>query len=382
MYILRKLRAFRQLCSRETWLAGLLFLMIFGLPAATSAYSSDGSDGPFHPTGNVTLDLPEDGVFNFTSITINNGITVKFNRNAGNTPVFLLATEAVIINGTINISAWAQTGGPGGGNGGDAGLDGPTDGTDGFGPSPGLGGPKWSHAGGGGGMATAGTEAVRHTADPPAPGGSAIPFPEPLTGGSGGGGGGGWCWYGCGDGSHGGGGSGAIVVSTPSTLTIGGKILANGANGGTAYANGFGFAAPGGGGSGGVIDLWANALTLEEDGILQAKGAIGGNICTNAASSEANGGMGYVRIQAGQIYLHGTIDAQLVIMPPPCEGDFDGDGDVDGSDLAVFAADFGRTDCATGDPCEEDFDDDGDVDGSDLAVFAADFGRTDCPVCP
>ena len=29
----------------------------------------------------------------------------------------------------------------------------------------------------------------------------------------------------------------------------------------------------------------------------------------------------------------------------PCEGDFDGDGDVDGSDLAIFAADFGRTDC-------------------------------------
>ena len=28
-----------------------------------------------------------------------------------------------------------------------------------------------------------------------------------------------------------------------------------------------------------------------------------------------------------------------------CEGDFDGDGDVDGSDLAIFAADFGRTDC-------------------------------------
>jgi len=62
-----------------------------------------------------------------------------------------------------------------------------------------------------------------------------------------------------------------------------------------------------------------------------------------------------------------------------CEGDFDGDSDVDGSDLATFAADFGRTDCS-GD-CEGDFDNDGDVDGSDLAVFAADFGRTDCPVC-
>lgn len=32
-------------------------------------------------------------------------------------------------------------------------------------------------------------------------------------------------------------------------------------------------------------------------------------------------------------------------------------------------------------PCEGDFDKDGDVDGSDLAVFAADFGRTDCPPC-
>jgi len=30
-----------------------------------------------------------------------------------------------------------------------------------------------------------------------------------------------------------------------------------------------------------------------------------------------------------------------------CEGDFDCDGDVDGSDLAIFAADFGRTDCGT-----------------------------------
>ena len=65
-----------------------------------------------------------------------------------------------------------------------------------------------------------------------------------------------------------------------------------------------------------------------------------------------------------------------------CEGDFDNDGDVDGSDLAVFAEDFGRTDCGTGEPCEGDFDDDNDVDGSDLAVFAADFGRTDCPDCP
>jgi hypothetical protein len=62
-----------------------------------------------------------------------------------------------------------------------------------------------------------------------------------------------------------------------------------------------------------------------------------------------------------------TIDIYVKIA-----GDFNGDGNIDGSDLAVFAADFGRTDCS-GD-CEGDFDNDRDVDGNDLAVFAADFG--------
>ena len=68
----------------------------------------------------------------------------------------------------------------------------------------------------------------------------------------------------------------------------------------------------------------------------------------------------------------------------PCDGDYEPDGDVDGSDLAVFAADFGRTDCSN--DCEGDFNSDDDVDGSDLAVFVSDlavfvkdFGRTDCP---
>ena len=70
---------------------------------------------------------------------------------------------------------------------------------------------------------------------------------------------------------------------------------------------------------------------------------------------------------------------QVIITTKPCEGDFNKDGDVDGSDLALFAADFGRTDCDSSPECEGDFDHDNDVDGSDLAVFAADFGRTDCP---
>jgi subtilisin family serine protease len=79
-------------------------------------------------------------------------------------------------------------------------------------------------------------------------------------------------------------------------------------------------------------------------------------------------------VTEGRLNLYNSLTSAA-----PCEGNFDPDGDVDGSDLAVFAADFGRTNCDVGDPCEGDFDTDNDVDGSDLAVFAADFGRTDCP---
>ncbi|KXJ41742.1 MAG: hypothetical protein AXA67_03870 [Methylothermaceae bacteria B42] len=64
---------------------------------------------------------------------------------------------------------------------------------------------------------------------------------------------------------------------------------------------------------------------------------------------------------------------------PPCTGDFDNDGDVDGSDLKVFNAEFGRNNCSTSSPCKGDFDNDGDVDGTDLNKFNLDFGRNDCP---
>lgn len=49
-----------------------------------------------------------------------------------------------------------------------------------------------------------------------------------------------------------------------------------------------------------------------------------------------------------------------------CEHDVTGDGDVDGSDLAVFSDKYGG----------------GLVDGEDLAAFAAYFGNTDCLVEP
>jgi len=71
-----------------------------------------------------------------------------------------------------------------------------------------------------------------------------------------------------------------------------------------------------------------------------------------------------------------SIPGALRAFAPGCEGDFDGDGDVDGSDLAVFTDAFGSSDEVA------DLDGDGYVDESDLAAFAAEFGRTDCPICP
>jgi hypothetical protein len=76
-----------------------------------------------------------------------------------------------------------------------------------------------------------------------------------------------------------------------------------------------------------------------------------------------------------------TISSIESIPIPPCEGDFDGDRDVDESDLTIFAFVYGITDCNWWPPlCVCDFDDDDDVDGGDLSVFNADFGRTDCPL--
>ena len=64
-----------------------------------------------------------------------------------------------------------------------------------------------------------------------------------------------------------------------------------------------------------------------------------------------------------------------------CEGDFEGDSDVDGTDAFKVKQDFFRKDCDTNPPCNGDFECDGDVDGTDAVKFKADFFREDCPSC-
>ena len=90
------------------------------------------------------------------------------------------------------------------------------------------------------------------------------------------------------------------------------------------------------------------------------------------------------------IYGYGKINAHKAVTAVTwCEGDFDCDTDVDGTDTATFKVDYGRSiyrnPCTAEHPCNGDFDCDNDCDGSDAALFKSDFGRSaynnSCPVC-
>ena len=63
-----------------------------------------------------------------------------------------------------------------------------------------------------------------------------------------------------------------------------------------------------------------------------------------------------------------------------CEGNFDTDVDVDGTDASRFKTDFGRSKiqnpCTNASTCNGDFDCDQDVDGTDASLFKKDFGRS------
>jgi hypothetical protein len=72
-----------------------------------------------------------------------------------------------------------------------------------------------------------------------------------------------------------------------------------------------------------------------------------------------------------------------------CEGNFNCDYDVDGTDLSIFKTNFGRSSlnnpCINENPCKGDFDCDGDCDGTDASIIKTDFGRSatfnTCPFC-
>ncbi|MBU0964872.1 MAG: hypothetical protein KKA54_00700 [Proteobacteria bacterium] len=310
--------------------------VLFPAPANADMVS-DGSDGPFHPLQNTVIDLAGQNVFNFTTITIPDGVKVSFINTIGSVPVYFLATDDIVIDGTLDASGGSSAG-PGGYVGGLGGLDG-APGQPGFGPGGGYGG-IYRHPGGGSSFATTGTETkidgCLSEILPPAP---PVPYEQDLfEGGSGGGGGGGGA-YGV-DGCKGGSGGGAVYLSTPWTISIEGNVYARGANGVNCYTSALcGIrGGPGGGGSGGMIRLSADTIILEPDGVLNCIGGKGGVRSLDATLTPygGNGGYGYIAIKAPHLDLSGDILGALILND--CVVDFDNDADIDGVDASRMAA--------------------------------------------
>lgn len=296
--------------------------------AQTFNSGSTGALGPLTVTsGTVTLTTPPDGVFNYTTITIGGGATVRFTRNGANSPITLLATgDVTITNATIDVSGanggaagFGQTfvapnggvGGPGGFNGG-AGANGivANAGGTGLGPGGGGGSTVTNGAGnqrgaGGAGFVTngtvdsGGTQGTTGTAGPAYGAGTLLP----LIGGSGGGGGG--AIFGQ-TGGGGGGGGGAIIIASSGTIALNGgsaQIFARGGVGASGFGNGG--VSSGAGGSGGAVRLVATNITSTNGPQILVTGGGGG------ANSGA-GSAGRVRVEA----FTNSLGANYGAVPP------------------------------------------------------------------
>lgn len=311
-------------------------------PCLGQAFSSGstGADGAFNPAVNKPLQLPPSGIFNFTSVNIPAGVTVKVLRNAANTPVVILATSDVTIAGTLDVNGQdapgigaAGTGDVGDdgqpGKGGVGGFDGGKGGAPniigfggaGLGPGggdPGVllsmtycynyypaatGGAGGGFGGPGGGVGETpydcpqGTPPWRYQPGRSLAYGSSLLLP--LIGGSGGGGGGGGVTF---AGGGGGGGGGAILIASSAAVNISGALIVNGGAGASVAGGGTG--GTGGGGSGGAIRIMASTIT--GNGTISAAGGAAGGGQTAYFPSQSNsnagpGAAGRIRLEADTI---------------------------------------------------------------------------------
>lgn len=323
------------------------FLLGINAYAGNFVSGSTGTDGAFAPISDITVQLPENGIFNFTTVNIPAGVTVKFQRNVTNTPVYILATGDVNIAGTIDVSGESgmngNTGSTGpiyGGKGGPGGFDGGYGGEPastgviakasgtGLGPGGSMGGNNaciMSYNDSRGcvvhllsgqagsyssqGVFTYNTQMVSQTFGTGNIYGTSNV--QPLIGGSGGGGGS----YGSSlnqYGGSGGGGGGAILIASSGMINITGNIKANGGVGG--YGEGYesytGYSSwasrnLGGGGSGGAIKLIANNLIIS--GLLSAMGN------NNGYSQSSNG---RIRLETHNLSLSGSISPSPSVSTP------------------------------------------------------------------
>ena len=353
----------RKPTAREARRLGGLCVATLGAASAQAAFNSGSTDadGALNPTVNTEIQLPPSGILNYTTVNIPAGVTVKFKKNAANTPVFILASGNVTIAGSIDMRGGDAkptgtygdgalgddgipgTGGPGGFDGGRGGRDdaqqrpeiiqggtglGPGGGPGGIEGGVGCSGPGYyKYIGVGGAYATNAYQAAGYNYNCAAASvtifakayGSALL--QPLIGGSGGGGGRGGTTY---PGSGGGGGGGAILIASSGTLTVTGTIDAMGGDGGG--LDGTGIGGQGAGGSGGAIRLVATTITGNTNGKLYANGGcINDNnqrrqFCGFAGSGSHYGGSdGRIRLEAEAITFPGggSTPAYTADLPGP-----------------------------------------------------------------
>ncbi len=246
--------------SRSALLAFVSVLLAVSSGYAAFNSGSDGHDGVLNPTANLVIDMADhpDGIYQYASVNIPQGITVSFKPNGANTPVVWLIQDSCVISGTVSIDGQTNTdrnptaGGPGGYAGGRGPL-GPGAEMPEAGQGPGGG--KVTADLLGGGNASFGTAGTAMGGQYPPGDTYGNVFLLPLVGGSGGGGGRFLFEAGHPYAAGGTGGGGAILIVASNNISISGSISAVG--GTTNRDAGCG----GGAGSGGAIRLVASSLS-------------------------------------------------------------------------------------------------------------------------
>lgn len=301
---------------KSPWFFTAMLIMLLPVGGYAFDSGSTGADGAFNPVVNTQLQLPPDGVFNFTTVNIPSGVNVTFAKNATNTPVTILASGNVTISGGLFVDGGSSTnvaaagdgnlgddglpgrGGPGGFDGGrGASINSVLNrGGNGLGPGGGQGGSNrrgdgFGCAGGGGGFSASGAAGQAGCANPRGNGGTSYGAATllPLIGGSGGGGGSSGTSF---SGSGGGGGGGAVLIASSGTVSINGGIFARGGNSGISTGPTPG--GEGGGGSGGAIRIVAT--TIAGNGAIQATNGVTGP--GGAAFAGGSGSNGRIRLEA------------------------------------------------------------------------------------
>jgi hypothetical protein len=273
-------------------------------PGCAQSFSSgsDGSDGVYNPTGpsgTVIIFDPTQfrgsqvaaNIFNFTTITIPVGVTVKLSGNTLNGPVFWLVQGNVDIEGTVDLS-----GGKGYDHTSESFLRVPSvPGSGGYPGGVGGVGNQAAFPGNGAGGGAAGVSGK-------VPGAGVYggnQFVIPLVGGSGGGGG----YNNANNGvfeAGGGAGGGALMIASSTQIVINGTINANGGNSGIAISECTG------GGSGGAMRLVSNALS--GSGALTALGGTGCN--------GNNGSPGVIREESTSTFFTGGLAGTVAQSAP------------------------------------------------------------------